>query len=269
MKTLYLDELFVLNLAIDYFLLLATAKVCALPYRRGRFALAGAMGGLWSCLAVLPSLPWLGGTGMKTVLSLAMSLVAFGQERRLWRPFLAFLGLSVLFGGAVYAAGLSRGIPSDGRLLRLDMRVLVLSFALCWAGVELVFRRAVKKAGREILSAEIRFRGRQQALSVLRDTGNELSDPLSGCAVLIAEAAALAALFPPELAGFLASEAPDAVSRIPGLRLIPYRGLSTQGGLLACFRPESIKLAAQERRDIVVAIAPGRLSEDGAYNAIF
>ena len=47
MKTVYLDELFVLNLVIDYFLLLAAAKLCALPFRRGRFALAAALGGLY------------------------------------------------------------------------------------------------------------------------------------------------------------------------------------------------------------------------------
>lgn len=269
MKTLYLDELFVLNLAIDYFLLLATAKVCALPYRRGRFALAGAMGGLWSCLAVLPTLPWLGSAGMKTVLSLAMSLVAFGKERRLWRPFLAFLGLSLLFGGAVYAAGLWRGIPPGGPVLRLDLRVLVLSFALCWAGVELVFRRAVKKAEREITEAEICFRDRRQSLRVLRDTGNSLSDPVSGCPVLVAEAEVLASLFSPEEALALRRDAAEAVTAVPGLRLIPYRGLGRQGGLLAAFRPAAIGFPDGERRDIVVAIVPDHLSEDDSYNAIF
>ncbi len=270
MKTLYLDELFVLNLAIDYFLLLAAAKVCALPYRRGRFSLAAALGGLWSCLAVLPALPWLGGAAIKTALALAMCLVAFGAERCLWRPFLAFLAVSVMFGGAVYAAGLRRGLtPNGGMVLRLDMRVLLLSFALCWAGVELIFRRAVRRTEREICEAELLYRGRRLRLRALRDTGNELHDPLSGCAVLVAEAEALAPLFPPEAAPKLRMDAAEAAQSVEGLRLIPYRGLGRQGGLLAAFRPQAVFLQSGERRDLVVAIAPAPLSDDGSYQAIF
>ena len=48
MSTVYLDELFLLNLLVDYFLLLGTAKICALPYRRGRFLAGAALGALWS-----------------------------------------------------------------------------------------------------------------------------------------------------------------------------------------------------------------------------
>ena len=47
METIYLDELFLLDLVVDYFLLLGTAKVCALPYRRGRFLAGAALGAVW------------------------------------------------------------------------------------------------------------------------------------------------------------------------------------------------------------------------------
>ncbi len=269
MRTVYLDELFLLNTAIDYFLLLATAKVCALPYRRGRFALTAALGGLWCCLSLLPGLPWLKGSVMKTVLALLMTLLAFGPEAKLGRCFAAFLGISVMFGGAVYAAGLWRGTWSPGgRLVQLDMRVLILSFALCWAGVSLVFRHSVKKAEREFWDVTLTRDGRSVSFRALRDTGNSLTDPVTGCPVLVAEAGALAGLFSPEQAKTLAGGAVEAAESIRGLRLIPYRGLGTQGGMLACFRPEHIQVNGKGRSDLIAAIAPGTLSADGSYQAL-
>ena len=270
MRTVYLDELFALNMCIDYFLLLGTAKVCARPYRRGRFALAAALGGLWCCLALLPAMAWLNSPWMKTALALGMTLAAFGPEKHLWRCFGAFLGISVMFGGAVYAAGLWRGTwQPGGALVRLDMRVLVLSFALCWLGLSLLFRRSAKKAERELHELRLCRNGRQVSLRALRDTGNELYDPLSGCSVLVADARALEPLFSPEQAKLLAGDPVEAVGAVEGLRLLPYRGLGAAGGLLACFRPEAVYLDGEARKDLLAAISPAPLSDDGSYQALF
>ena len=132
MESVYLDELFCLDLAVDYFLLMAAARLCALPYRRGRYLAAAALGGLWNCLGLLSSMGWLLRPVMRLALAVAMTLTAFGGERRLGRCLAAFLAVSALFGGAVYAAGLIKGDPA-GPLLHLDMRVLALAFAVCWA----------------------------------------------------------------------------------------------------------------------------------------
>ena len=109
MSTVYVDELFLLELLADYFLLLGTAKVCALPYRRGRFLLGAALGALWSCLSLLPGMAWASAPVMRLALAAAMTVAAFGGERHLGRCFASFLGVSALFGGAVYAVSLLRG----------------------------------------------------------------------------------------------------------------------------------------------------------------
>ena len=270
MKTVYLDELFALNLIIDYFLLLATARVCALPFRRGRFAAAAALGGLWSAASLVPAMGFLALPLLHPVLALAMTLLAFGREKRLFRCFFAFLGVSALFGGAVYAAGLYRGIASapGGRFLRLDMRVLVLSFALCWAIVSLVFRRSVKNAGRVIHEIVLERSGRQAAFRALDDTGNGLYDPLTGCAALVAEAEALSPLFPEAVAPLLRGPPADAVAAIPGSRLLPYADVSGKTRLLLAFRPDAVAVDGQPRHDLLAAVAPGSLGGGGSYQAV-
>lgn len=267
METVYLDELFFLNLIIDYFLLMATARICALPFRRGRFAAAAALGALWSCLSLVPGLFFLGLPVMHPVLALGMALIAFGGEGRLWRCLFAFLGVSALFGGAVYAAGLYRGAArSRAPIVRVDLRVLALSFALCWALVSLVFRRSVKRAERVICDISMEKNGRTVRFRALADTGNGLYDPISGCAALVAEPDALAPLFP-GAAVWLRAPPVDAAAHIPGARLIPCASVSG-GGLLLAFRPDSVTVDGTPRRDLIAAVAASDLGGDGSFQAV-
>lgn len=269
MRTLYLDELFALNLVIDYFLLLAAAKLCALPMRRGRFMLAAALGALWSALSLFPALSFLHTPVMHPVLAAAMTLLAFGPERRLWRCMLAFLGVSALFGGAVYAAGLYRGSWSrSGALVRLDMRVLAISFAVCWAVVSAIFSRSAGPPRGHICQVSVEYHGRTVCFRALEDTGNGLYDPMTGCTALVAEAAVLSPLFPAEEAKYLAADAIDAAVHIPGARLLPYAGVDGKRRLLMAFRPDSAAVDGERRTDLLIAAARD-LGGDGSYQAIF
>lgn len=83
MKTVYVDEMFVLNLIINYFILIATAKLCALPLTRLRFVAAAALGALYSVLLLLPELGFLATPITKICLGALMTLIAFGKVRRL------------------------------------------------------------------------------------------------------------------------------------------------------------------------------------------
>ena len=268
MRTVYLDELFTLNLGIDYFLLLGTAKLCALPYRRLRFALAAALGALWSCLALLPGLGFLTAPVMHGVLAMVMTLTAFGGERRLFRCLFAFLGVSALFGGAVYAAGLYRGYPGAGPLTRLDMRVLLLAFALCWTLLSLVYRRSAANAAREYHEIELARSGRRVRFRALRDTGNGLYDPMTGMAALVAEAEVLEGLFTPAEAALMRGPPLEAMGRVPGLRLIPCAGIDGKTRLLLAFRPDRTSVDGKERRDLLTAVSPASLGGGGSYHAI-
>ncbi len=270
METIYLDELFLLNLAIDYFLLLATARVCALPFRRSRFAAGAALGALWCCLSLVPGLTFLSQPLLRPALAMGITLTAFGDARKLFRCFFAFWGVSALFGGSVYAATLWQGSPvhTGGKLLRLDMRVLTLSFALCWALVSLMFRRGIPAARRQYHTVTVEKKGVSVRFQALADTGNSLHDPLSGCAALVAEAGALKPLFPHTDEATLRGPPAEAVLRIPGMRLIPCATIRGDRQLLLAFLPDRITVDGLERSDLIVAIGPAPIGTDGAYQAI-
>ena len=57
MTVVYLDRVVLLNLLVDYLLLLTTARLAGIPLRRGRLALCAA-GGRIPCAGRLWELPW-------------------------------------------------------------------------------------------------------------------------------------------------------------------------------------------------------------------
>ena len=91
----------------------------------------------------------------------------------------------------------------------------------------------------------------------LVDTGNRLSEPVSGLPVMIVEERAIRRALPE---GFDAQEAARNVPR--GWRLVSY-GVLGGAGRMACFRPDRLLVRYGERwllaPDIWVAVYPGRI----------
>ena len=90
MEIVYIDSLFLLNFIIDYLLLLAVGKICALPRKRWRMLLGALWGAAYAVLAVL--LPrFFAMAAVKLASGAALPLIAFGTGRRAPRAVLVFL----------------------------------------------------------------------------------------------------------------------------------------------------------------------------------
>ena len=92
--TVYLDELFLLNAALNYLLLLGSARLGGGVIRHGRLALAAALGGVYAAAALWPPLAFFRALGMKAVTLALMLLTAFGLARRTMRLGALFLALA-------------------------------------------------------------------------------------------------------------------------------------------------------------------------------
>ncbi|MDE6108066.1 MAG: sigma-E processing peptidase SpoIIGA, partial [Oscillospiraceae bacterium] len=224
MTVVYIDEAFALNTIMDYLLLLSSARLAGEPLHRGRMALAAALGGLYAAALFLPGWSFLGNPLCKLALGVGLPLVAFGSSKRLLRVSLVFFGVSAAFGGGVLALQLWMGAPAIP-----DLRTLLLSGAACYLFFTLIFRRTARHTGRELAPAVLTLGERRCALTALLDTGNTLTDPVTGKAVMVAQAEAVTSLF-------RAGEAPtpgelsDPVTALEGRkgekgrwRLLPYR----------------------------------------------
>ena len=87
MTVVYVDSVFVLNTLMDYLLVLSTARLAGIPLRRGRYLLAGLLGGAYAVAVFLPGLEFLAETPVKLVVGVLLALIAYGGEERLLLQF--------------------------------------------------------------------------------------------------------------------------------------------------------------------------------------
>ena len=274
MEVIYIDSLFFLNAVIDYVLLLAAGRLCARELMRPRMALAALFGGAYAAVSVL--LPdifalWT----VKLLAGALMVFIAFGGES-FARAVLVFFAVAAAFGGAVWCALTLGGSPAPGEAyyVPVSMPALALSFALCYAALTLAFRHSGKRAGQRLRRVSVTLGGRRVDFTALEDTGNELTDPVSGGPVLVAEAEALASLFDADTAALLRGDAAQSFTALADtaalrgrLRLLPCSGVTGAQGLLLCFRPDALTVDGRKFTR-AVAVAPRALSPDGAYRGL-
>ena len=274
MEIVYIDSLFLLNFIIDYLLLLATGKICVLPLRRRRMALGALSGAAYAVLAVL--LPrFFAMAVVKLLAGAALPFIAFGTGRRAPRAAAVFFAVSAAFGGAVYAACSLGGVPPRaGLYIPVSTRVLLLSFALCYGAFTLLFRRSGRRGEQTIRSVRVTLAGRCAGFSALCDTGNELTDPLTGEGVLVAEAGALSPLFDGECAAWLGADPLEGFTRLAQrpelrgrLRLLPCSCVTGADSLLLLLRPDEV-LVDGRKSGVSVAVSRAALSSEGVYQAL-
>lgn len=260
METVYIDSLFILNLAIDYLLCLVSGRICGVILRRWRYLGAAAMGALYAVGMYLPGLEILKSPGLKLCLWLGMSLCAFGKEERMLRCAVVFAAVSAAFGGFIWAIELAGAYPA------FDMRTLILSFALCYAALRLIFGGRARLMERKRVRIGLELLGRGVEFMALVDTGNSLTDPVSGKRVVIVSPHAIAGLFPGWEEALCAEpvallELLHRDERLRGrFRLLSFSSLGGSG-LLCAFRPDRATMEGKEL-EIMAAISDKAAGED-------
>lgn len=280
MTVIYVDTLFLLNVLVDYLLLLCAARLAGEPLKRLRFALGAVLGGGYAVAIFLPGLGFLERPACRLAAAVLMVLAAFWGSRRLGRQVLIFFALSCAFAGGVLAISmlggqglsLNRGVIYSG----MDLKIVLLSAAGCYAVLSLLLQKAVRYTSftGELKAVRLELEDRTVELTALTDTGNTLTDPVTGQGVMVAEGERLLPLF-------AASQCPSvqelrdpagALERLTGagghFRLLPYRAVGVDRGLLLAVRVDRAVVDGEDRGAMVVALSPTPVSDGGGYGAL-
>ncbi len=253
-EVIYIDILLSINLAVNYFLLMASLRLSGRRPKRWRILLGAAIGAAYSLIILLPDLFWPIQAATRAVVCLLMVLVCEWRVHfcELLCDSLIFFTVSFIFAGFMLALRMfvvpAAMIYSNGIVyLRVNALTLILAAVAAYLIVELFFwifrRRTVSKKLLERLTLEISSGGVTITAEGCVDTGNSLRDPLSGSPVAVAGRGVAEKLFTEETCRAICDPAssPDKLGNVPGFRLIPC-GTVTGSGLMPVFRPDAMKL---------------------------
>lgn len=290
----YVDQVVAGSLVMNLAILWVTAKLGKFPFCGWRLLAAATVGGLYSLVLFVPALEILLGPGYKLLASLIILAAAFAPTRP--KKFMLLLGYFYLgtfaLGGTVLGIinFLNRSVAGDvvaGVMQAVDTYLwygILLALLIFWLGGKFVPAALRKRLALPLLRADldIALLGGRTSMAARLDTGNSLTDPLTGYPVIVVEYGGTRELLPPVLRRAIDEhglENGTAVLAAAGegireghFRMIPYRSVGRSSGWLIGFRPDEVVVKQQGQMirtsEVVVALSPGKLYGDSSCRAL-
>ncbi|MFC5467171.1 sigma-E processing peptidase SpoIIGA [Cohnella suwonensis] len=302
--TVYIDLVFLNNLAVDASVLLLTAKMRHLHPSRLRLFSSALLGASYAAAMFLAHLPYFFSLSAKVIVSLAMVFIAFGYggPLRFVRNVGAFYAVSFgTLGGVIGISFLLQSADSPwggmtvtsggGIVLTWQLQLGLYAVALLLSIWILRSASETRKKSLEldqlIWDIEIRIDDAKWPVKALLDTGNRLYDPLTRTPVLIMESGVWEDQLPEGWHDRLKNESPDrlltdattgsaAVDQwkwAHRIRLVPFRAVNGSSKLMLAIKPDCVLLSREghppiQVNRVLVGLDGGTMSSEGTYRAI-
>ncbi len=177
----------------------------------------------------------------RIIFFIIMNVVTFGVGKNTILCSMVYLIFNLSLGGMI-------GLCENNSFVISVVSAIILYFFV------LITRKIVNMTG-GIVSIRIRTGTKELNLKALRDTGNELRDPVSGENVLIVGAKEAS-----ELSGLSLRQIKEPIQTMlsspkTGMQLIPFRTVDQSGKMMLAMRYPDVWISG-EKRSTIVAFAP-------------
>ena len=281
---------------MDFVLIWATAKLTGFVTSFKRIFVAACIGAFYAITVFFPALHTsFSSLLVKIVFSILMIYIAFYplSLKKMMQALAYFYFTVFAVGGAMLAAvylinteNTMEAITS-GQFTILEplgyywlLAAVVTAVIIGRYGTKLIIKNFIKNI--LYVSVIICLGEERVVLKTLVDTGNQLTDPVTGKPVMIAELDTLKRVIPPKAFGELKSNVDFDVNSIitclsethlaSRLRIIPFSSIGEQKGMLVGIRPDAVIIIHNHKqievKDIIIGIYKYKLSSKGVYNGL-
>lgn len=285
-QVIYVDVLVAVNLFVNYFLLLGTAKLFSLSVKRYRLLLAAALGAVYSLYILLPALHILFNGIVKLAMSVTIVLVAFGfRSRKVFlKTTVCFYAINFAFAGimaALWYLCAPTGLVLNNGVVYFNISPILLVGAtlICYLAVRMIQRFTGQQIPKELFCEVVISSGNTAVyLRAKVDTENSLIEPFSHLPSIVAEYQTVASLIPEEarslfqpqmvMAG-VNNENKKNLAWFARCRMVPFQAVSGKG-VLPAFRPDwvEIRVSGQaSRKQAYIAVCEKGMFQ-GEYSAL-
>lgn len=252
---LYIDVLFLINFMMDSLLLMAVKKVLRCPVKNGRVFVGSGLGAVLTCVLVALPLPaavklpayYAGIPGMMIRAGLDIR-----KGRQFWKAFGLLYVSAFLMGGMLQI--LRPWVRTGSIFFASAVPIYYLMYGI-WR-----FLTMLRKQEERLCEVVLYIGPETYRMHALLDTGNGLTDPISGDPVSVIDPACAQKM--------LEKERTDT-----GVRYIPYRTVGGEG-VMPVFRAEQMEVFLPgekgefRMRRPIIGICEGQISGHEEYQMI-
>ncbi len=261
MVTIYVDILLVINLAVDYLVLFGTARLAGAEFIRIRGFAGAVLGAIYSLVILLDFSKTVFAV-TKFAVSVLMVVITFGKRKikELFRILIIFYICGFLFSGfmmLINSVTQTNSFFIKGGIVYFEFSALeiVLSGTAAFIVTEILQSLFTRGEPEGTFFAKVVCFGKTAVLNGFTDTGNNLSEPISGTPVAVTSPKSFGKIIPKKMLSEIESM---NLSTEFKLRLVPCKTVSGSM-LIPAFRPEKVIISNEngefEAENIMVAFS--------------
>ncbi len=289
----YIDQVFIGNLLMNYIILWATAKIGRVERGRARLLTGSVLGALYSLVVFWPALNFWSAPVFKILASIVVAGAVFVPLSPpkfvvcLGAFYLASFALGGAVLGAIFLSGRGILVSNWGLAEVIDkyfFKGIFFGAAFFVAAVRTV-AVLIKRGEMERywgMPVLIRFGGGSVKTRALLDTGNSLKDPLTGRPVVIVEYGVLKPILPLDVQLYFENVKTASIWEVLSclslgrqaarFSAIPFRSLGQDKGVLLGFKPDEVQIVYRGRclkaKNVLVGVCREKLDPAGSYRAL-
>lgn len=258
---LYIDSVFILQMTTDLYLLSLAGQIMRRTATRRKIWLGAAVGAGMSCLFLMLPVFTVGGRLLLGSVPVSMCMMCLtyqihGVRSLLEASLLMAAAGFFLGGGMIWILNRLRTVMKGNGGLFLTLTAGALSYLIMKIVLRGLMRR--RESSCRTVRVYVPSLGQEIRVRALVDTGNHLSDPISGAPVSV-------------ISGKMARCMASCLSQ-EKFHAVPYRSVGKQRGILSAYElPELLIEEAGgtlKREHVIVAVCDTGISEDSEYQMI-
>lgn len=190
-QVIYADILFLIDVTMDFFALYVTAAIIKARFKSGRTVIAAALGGIFSVLSVIVKS---GSIIMAIAVSFVMCFITFYGNKLfvIFKSIIIFYCVNMLLGGIMTfifnaftaLSGASTDLLIFGEIKSVNqnmpLTVFIISLTTVIIAVKVVLKAFSRSPSRRNICCEITLCGNSEIFIMNEDSGNTLTEPISG-----------------------------------------------------------------------------------------
>lgn len=266
-------------------ILFATAVILKIPIKIMRIIISSTIGSVYAIIIYTSNLQIYSNLFIKIALSAVMVYVAYRTEKvkNFLKSLMIFYLTSFTFGGVtfalVYFVNPENIFFENGTLIGVSpIKIIIAGGIIGFIIITISFKNIKGKLTKKDMLCDITIllNDKKMEMRGIIDTGNLLTDPITKLPVVVVEKEKLIDIFPRAIIentlNFINGEAPEMEEYLSQIRIIPFKSLGKENGILLGVKVDGVIINYQNNesfiKDVIVGIYENKLSSNGLYSAL-